>query len=214
MKLKQLLLIFIPAFCLMALILFIRIVQYEPLYSTPKNQSENTSEEKSSIPIFPEDPILGDKKAASNVLIFADFGCEHCKSDYDIIKELITQYPKKVKVIWKGLPVTKFPYNSEPAHRVAFCAQKQGKFEPLADVFFENQTSLSPENIQTFATQVGLNQTELATCVEAADTTSYIQKNKDLARLLNIQAVPAVFLNNNQIPTPQSLEEWKTVLSL
>jgi len=215
MKNKQLLIIFLPAFLLLALFLFVRIVQYEPLRpKIEKVDPEQQEKEKSNIPIFPEDPILGDKKAATSLIVFADFGCEQCKNEYIMIKQLIAEYPKKIKIIWKGLPVTKFPYESEPAHMAAYCANKQGKFEAFSDLLFENQHSLDKDTLATLSSEAGLDTNQLQTCMQSADAATHIQNTKDLAKLLNVQAVPTLFLNNNQISAPQSMDDWKALLSL
>lgn len=211
MKIKHLLLIFLPAIALLIIIFFVRVVQYEPL--NPKiSASEN--KDASAIPIFPEDPILGNKKAPTAVIVFADFGCEECKNEYAILRDLLITYPEKVKVIWKGLPVTKFPYDSELANLYGFCANKQNKFAEMADVLFVNQLSLTEDTLKNLSEEVGLNTKTLASCVQSQESKTALQKTKDLAEILKIQAVPAVFLNNNQIPAPKSIEEWKTALSL
>lgn len=212
MKLTKTLSIFIPAILFVSFFLFIRIIQYQPL-EEKIDQTQNQVKDNTIIPIFPEDPILGDKKAARTVILFSDFGCEACEHEYNLLSQIISENPQKVKVIWKGLPVKTYPFNSEESEKYGFCAAKQGKFKEWADIAFENGENLNSKNLVAMAEQIGLKSSDLTTCLEAKLTADHIQKTKDLAAVLQIQAVPVVFLDNTQIPAPKFLEDWKEALS-
>lgn len=211
MKIKQLLLVFIPAILLLGIFFFVRVVQYEPLNPKP---TAKDSQDTTAIPLFPEDPILGNKKAPGTVVVFADFGCEECKNEYALLGEVIKTYPERVKVIWKSLPVTKFPYDSEMATLYGYCANKQNKFMEMADSMFLNQLSLSEDTLKSLSEEAGLNSKDITNCAASAEAKNFIQKTKDLATILKIQAVPAIFINNIQIPAPKSIDEWKKALTL
>lgn len=214
MKIRQLLMIFIPALVLLVLFLFIRVVQYEPLNPTLEQNTDQENIDTSVIPLFPEDPIIGDKKASASIVVFADFGCDQCKNEYALFQQILAEYPSKVKMIWKGLPVTKFPYDSTLSHSYAFCAHKQGKFPAFANIVFENNFSLNEENLNDIALAADLDVSRLQTCAQSQEPAQHMEKNKQIARLLNIQSVPTMFLNNKQIPNPQTVDEWKALLSL
>ncbi len=214
MQIRHLLMIFIPAFVLIFLVLFIRIIQYEPLNPAIEAIDASSKTDTSVIPLFPEDPIVGDKKALTSLVLFADFGCDQCKNEYLLFQQMLIEYGAKVKIIWKGLPVTKFPYDSELSHVYAFCANKQKKFATFTDIVFENNFALSEENLKDIAVSSELDIDSLETCLQSSEPREYIEKNKQIARLLNIQSVPTMFLNNKQISNPQTLDEWKTLLSL
>ena len=212
MKLTKTLSIFIPAILFVSFFLFIRIIQYQPL-EEKIDQTQNQVKDNTIIPIFPEDPILGDKKAARTVILFSDFGCEACEHEYNLLSQIISENPQKVKVIWKGLPVKTYPFNSEESEKYGFCAAKQGKFKEWADIAFKNGENLNSKNLTAMADEIGLKSSDLTTCLEAKATADHIQKTKDLAAVLQIQAVPVVFLDNTQIPAPKFLEDWKEALS-
>lgn len=213
MKITKTLAIFIPAILFVAFILFIRVVQYQPLEEKIDPTVQNQLKDNTIIPIFPDDPILGDKKAAHTVILFSDFGCEACSNEYALLSQIIADAPQKVKVIWKGLPVKTYPFNSEEAEKYGFCAAKQGKFKQWADIAFENGENLNSKNLVAMAEEIGLKSSDLTTCLEAKATADHMQKIKDLAAVLQIQAVPVVFLDNTQIPAPKILEDWTAALA-
>jgi len=213
--LKQIL-IFGGAVVLVSIFLFIRIVQYEPLFpesDNTENESAGTTQQI-TIPIYPEDPIIGDKKAAKTIIAFEDFSCGACKQAGTILDELMKEYPGKIKIIWKGLPITEFPYPSQDAQLYGFCAYQQKKFNEFKDLAFTNENNLSPDILKIIAQQIELKQNKLEECLSSAEATEYIDQTKQLARILNIQAVPTFFIDNKQIQNPGSIDDWKTLLNL
>ena len=206
--------IFVPAILFLSLIFFVRIIQYQPLDQTTETPTEIAVQKTFSIPIFPEDPIVGLKNASKTIIVFGDFSCENCAHEYDLLKQIMQEYPNKVKIVWKGLPIKTVPFNSETAQKHGFCANKQHIFEAWIDAAFAHGESLDDATLTTLGSDTGLDTKQLATCLESKETADYIQKTKDLAQVLNIQSVPTLFFNNAQIASPQTIEEWKTLLSL
>jgi len=208
---KKLLLVFIPLLILAGLALFIRIVQYEPLLPDP----EDTENQKVlQVPIFAEDPITGDKKARITIISFEDFACTNCKVQSDLLNSLLEQYPQAVKIVWKILPITRYPVDSTLAAQYGFCANAQGKFESFKEYAFQNGTNLSESILQSITQQIALDQTKLAVCLASPAPQVHIDATKALANQLNIQALPTMFINNKQIQLPTNLDGWRTLLEI
>lgn len=216
MKIGHMLKIFLPALFLLGLIFFVRIIQYEPLYPevVTSPTTEDSVKKAPTIPIYPEDIIIGLKNASKTLIVFGDFGCENCKMEYELLHQIIKENPTKLKVIWKGLPVTTFPYSTELANTYAFCAAKQEKFEIFAELAFANSTSLNEQTLDALIKETDIDLSDIKTCIHSQQTTASVQKTKDIAEALGIQSVPTVFFNNVQVNTPTSIEEWKGVLAL
>ncbi|MFA6427770.1 MAG: thioredoxin domain-containing protein [Candidatus Magasanikbacteria bacterium] len=210
---KKLIFIFVPAILVAGLALFVRIIQYQPLYSKDEEQTTDTPKEF-TIPFLPQDPILGNKKSALTIVAFEDFACPACKQQETILANLQKEYPEKFKIVWKGLPVTEFPHPSETAHLYGYCAQQQKKFEEFKAYAFNNETNLSASTLDIIAGEINLDLDELKTCLENGDPKAYIEGTKSIALMLNIQAVPTFFIDNKQIKTPATEQDWKIVLGL
>ncbi len=211
---KKILLIFLPALLIAAVSLFIRVIQYEPLFPERPDENDEQQSELFIIPIYPEDPIIGDKKSPITIVAFEDFACAACKEQSYIFDQLQEQYPNKIKIIWKGLPVSTFPYPSEQAHTYAHCAHEQGEFEAFKQYAFTNSENLSDAILQNIATNIELKDSKLTACLSDIATENYIQKTQQIAQVLNVRAVPTFFINNIQIDHPTTLEGWKTYLNL
>lgn len=213
LKTKHILYIFLPALVVVGIALFVRIIQYQPLF--PKIDPEQAKNPTALIiPIFPDDIIIGQKKAPITLVAFEDLGCESCKAEDDMLALLLAKYPEKLKIVWKGLPVAVFPYPTETAQKYAYCANKQKKFNEFKDYAYANLDNLSDATLDGIVDKVEINKTKLKECVAEDTTNQYLTRIKELANSLNIQSVPTFFLNNKQIPSPQSEEGWILLLGL
>src|SRR3989338_1742832 len=151
LKTRHIFLVFLPALMVAAFVFFIRAIQYEPL--SPKASETAEEPQALQIPIFPDDPMLGDKKAPITLIAFEDAGCAACAEQHAMFQKLLETYPKKIKIIWKPLPVTLIPYPSGRAHEYAYCANQQEKFDVFVTLAFENQNDLSPVALNRLAEQ-------------------------------------------------------------
>lgn len=209
---KHLVLAFIPAIAVAAFGLFLVILEYEPLYPADGRDSRATAFQ--TIPVSPDDPILGDRRAADMLIVFADYGCEDCRALDAVLSDVLKEYPKKIAVAWKGLPVTKFPVNTARAHLYGYCANQQKKFDAFRAYAFLNADALSEATLETIAEKIGLAGKKLATCLSSGAGGDHTAKVEALAAALQVQAVPAVFWNNEQITPPASLRGWEELLNL
>lgn len=203
--------LFTPVILIVAGLLWVRIAQFE----SPKDAKTDPAKENALlIPIVADDPILGKKNARITLVAFEDIGCPACKQQSELLDTLLTSYPNEVKIIWKGLSVTQFPYPSGDAHNYAYCAHKQDRFEAFKSYAFANADNLSRPILENIATEIGLNEKKLAECLASPAPSAYQEQTEQIARLLNIQSVPTIFLNNTQIEAPPTIEGWRVLLGL
>lgn len=212
-KKQHIIFVLLPAVLLVGIIFSIRAFQYKILFSDKTKEVEKKTTLE-LIPILKEDPILGSLVAPHTLIAFEDFGCEGCKSQNILLKEIEQKHPGKVKMIWKGLPVVTFPFSSEPAHEYGYCANAQGKFTEFKELAFANSNNLSKQMLDTITKEIKLDETKLKECLSSEKPLQYINTIRQLARIVHVQHVPTFFLNNKQISTPASLAEWEFVLGL
>lgn len=210
---RQLYAIFIPAILMVGLGLFIRITQFSKLKAS-EQAGYDTAQNPVEIPILPTDPILGFAESPITIVAFEDFACDGCRIQAGFFQQLLQTYPKKIKIVWKGLPVVRIPVSSEMAHTYGYCAQAQGKFSAFADHAFASGGSLTDDILHGIAQKIGLDEKRLTDCLVSPDPGTAIATTKQIATFLNIQSVPAIFVDNIQIQPPQFIEGWKSLLKL
>lgn len=204
-------LLLLGAILLTSLFIAIRLFSHHQLIlaGTPP-----TDQELATIPILPEDPIIGDRKAPKTVVMFEDLGCDLCAEQHAFLNQLLEMYPGKLKIIWKSLSVNSLPYPTDVAHAYAFCAAEQQLFESFVSLAFENRLVLSTETLDAISEEINLDTNTLQSCLQSPRPASYAAKNEEIAQALQIQAVPAIFVDNTQITRPRSVADWEAHLSL
>lgn len=211
MTTKQLLAIFIPALLLVSLGLFIQIIRYEPLF--PKDTGAETAP-NFALPILADDIIVGNKNAPRTIIAFEDFSCPACATHDAVLTQLLQEHPGTFRIVWKGLPVARYPFPSEPAQRYGFCAYQQGKFAQFKAAAFANKDNLSPATLATIADTIGLKEEQTKKCVDSDAAQLFVERIKQLASVLGIQSVPTFFINNQQVQPSASADSWKALLKI
>lgn len=209
-KTKTTLFIFLPAIVLAAFGLLVSVIQYQP---TRINPVKNTNKKLEKALYFAEDILVGNKNAPKTIIAFEDIGCGRCQEQMELFDELLEKYPGKIKIILKTLDVTRFPVSSAEAHKYLFCAAEQNKF-PVFQKELLTGKQFDKISLSNASFGSNLDQDALTNCLDSQKTADYVEKNNQLAQSLGIEAVPTIFINDNEIQEPLTLEGWEALLSL
>ena len=193
-------------------LVFIAWNQHNNLFKQPEVTDPRT--ELTFIPLYEHDPVIGNPQAPITIVAFEDFLCDGCRAQNIMLEELSRTYPNDVKVIWKDLSIVTIPQSSELIHAYGYCLNEQRLFTPFKDTFFANYVTADQSTLDDIAEELGANARKLSSCLSEGSAYAHLDKNKTLARALNIQSVPTFFINDQQIVTPQSYREWVTTLGL
>src|ERR1700739_706142 len=93
-------------------------------------------------PIQSFDHLRGDAHAPVQVVEYGDFECPNCKQAAPAVKLLLERFGERVCYVWRHFPLTEVHHHALLAAQAAEAAAAQGKFWPMHDVLFENQTHL------------------------------------------------------------------------
>jgi protein-disulfide isomerase len=156
-----------------------------------------------------DDPYLGGKDAKITIIEFADYQCPFCSQVGPTLKDLLAKKGDKVKVVFRDFPLP-FHKNASMASEAAECAGKQGKFWAYNELLFNNQQSLSIENLKDYAHGIGLNTVTFNQCLDTREQRSEVEKDVTDAKLAGINSTPSIFINGYYVsgtPTLAYLEE-------
>jgi protein-disulfide isomerase len=108
-----------------------------------------------------DSPILGNKDAKIELVIFSDYQCPFCSRVdpmlHDVVKD--PELKDKVKVVFKQFPLS-FHKDAKPAAKAALAARDVGGdkgFWDFSALAYANQRALTPENFSVWAKEAGLN---------------------------------------------------------
>ncbi len=114
--------------------------------------------------------VFGDKNAPVSITVFSNFQCPYC-AHADKALRLAVQDDKlksRVKLVFKHFPFERHP-NARPASKAALAAGEQGKFWEMAEKIFANQDSMSEQNYQKWAKEIGLDVAKFTADLKAND---------------------------------------------
>jgi protein-disulfide isomerase len=142
------------------------------------------------------------------IVEFSDFQCGHCAHNHFLMKELHERHPDSVRILHRNFPLDVACNEAlqQSVHRFACraaeaaeCASLQGKYEPMADLLFENQRQLFEANLFRLAGKAGLDAEAFASCMESHETMPTIRADTKLGTRLEITSTPTFFIEGRRI---------------
>ena len=157
-------------------------------------------------------PVKGPAKAPVTIVEFTDFHCPFCKNVLPTLTQLVARYGDKVKLVFKDFPIDQLHPGASKAHEAARCANEQGKFWPFHDKLFANATKTSPEELKTYAGQVGMDVAAFEKCYSSEKYKAAVQKDIDEGRNVGVTGTPGFFINGRLVSGAQPLDAFARVI--
>lgn len=156
-------------------------------------------------------PALGPEQAKVTVVEFADFQCPFCQRVGPTLRQLVKEYPKDVRVVFKHLPLAMHS-KAPAAHAAAEAAHRQGKFWEMHDLIFSKPDQMSAEQYVKYAEELGLDLDRFRKDVAAPDLKARIDADAEEARKLGVSGTPSFFLNGRYLSGAQPVEAFKEIV--
>jgi protein-disulfide isomerase len=153
----------------------------------------------------------GPEGAPIVIVEFADFECPACAAARPVVEDVFEQHPGQVRLVFKHFPLGMHP-NAEKAARASVAAQKQNKFWELYGLLFENQTALSPDNVEKLAEKAGLDLARFRQDRDSEAVADSVAKDRKQGEALQLDSTPTLFINGRKFPATtdfkQDLDDW------
>ncbi len=157
-----------------------------------------------SLLLNPDDHFSGDLDASVVMIEYLDLQCPFCAALHPTIQSLKSDFPEDLLVVTRHLPLSSIHPNAIEAAQFAEAAGEQGMFDELVDVLFTRQTEWSglsdpTSTFEGYATDLGLNLSQITTAVANQATTDRINRDTDVARNdLGLTGTPSVFIQGSE----------------
>lgn len=159
-------------------------------------------------------PARGPADAPITLVEFADFECPVCGVMAPMLDKVIALEKDKVRFVYKFLPLPMHT-NGLPSAKAGVAAMNQNKFWELHHVLFENQTRLSPPELDGYAREVGMDLAKFRADTESQATKERIEADKKQADVLGVHGTPTLYINGREYDRSQDLLDWiRTELAL
>jgi RNA polymerase sigma factor (sigma-70 family) len=141
-------------------------------------------------------PSRGPAKAPVTIVLFQDLLCTYCGKVLGTIDEIWDEYPGKLRLVVKQLPVHK---QAVLAAEASLAADAQGKFWELHDAMIANQDDLSRDAIVGYAQEAGLDAGKIAKALDQHTFNKALEQEMDAAKEIGVQATPTFLINGQEV---------------
>ena len=175
---------------------------------------EPTLEEKMKSPVAVDlngAPVEGNINAPITIITFSDFQCPFCSRVVPTVKQLLKDYPGKVRYAFRQHPLP-FHNNAMSAAKASLAANAQGKFWEMHDALFAGQKDLSDDKIIAMAKKIGLNVNKFRTDWKSDKFAKQIAADLDFSNKNGASGTPAFFINGIALKGARPLESFKEVI--
>ena len=141
---------------------------------------------------------------------FSDFQCPACKRALTTLRDLLSQYPGQIRLVFRHFPLSGHTW-AAISHQAAECAGQGGRFWEYHDKLYDNQslwsTSTNPtEKFLIYARDVGLNLDSFAACLTDKSVTKKIAQDKSEGEARQVRSTPTFFVNGERVVGPVELK--------
>jgi RNA polymerase sigma factor (sigma-70 family) len=143
-----------------------------------------------------EGPSEGAADAPVTVTVFTDMQCHYCGDALGSLDQLVEDYPGKLRIVVKQMPVHK---TAELAAEAALAAEAQGKFWELHDLMLANQEDLSLDPLLALGKRAGLDVAALRDALTKHTYRQAVQSDMETARELELTGTPAFVINGQRV---------------
>jgi len=187
------------------------------LFFTRSNGKNNDVKPADVAKVTKADYVQGNPEAKVTLIEYGDFQCPYCGAVYPVLKEVLPEYKKDVRFVFRHFPITSIHPNSLVAHKAAEAAAEQNKFWEMHDKIYGNQAawSSSTEPIKIFegyAKDLKLNLDKFKKDFKDTATIDRINKVKGAGSAAGVESTPTLFINGKKMDSPRSSDELRQKL--
>ena len=141
-------------------------------------------------------PFRGAANAKVVIQEFSDFQCPFCSRVEPTIDQLLKDYPGKVKVVWRNMPLSfhaDAPLAAEAA-REAFVQKGNEGFSKMRELLFKHQSDqdgLKRTQLEAYASQIGLDLKKFGKALDDGTHKAAIEADRKAADDAGISGTPA-----------------------
>ncbi len=163
-------------------------------------------------------PVLGPANAPITVVEFSDFTCPYCAQAAANLKQLMSAYGNKVRLIFKHTPLSNGPTSILASEYVIAAGfQSEEKAWKLYDACFQGRAQLLEKGeafLKEQAKELGLDVKKLAKDAKSKKTKEILEEDLADAKKLNIEGTPYFLVNNIVVRGALPLELFKSAFDL
>ena len=156
-----------------------------------------------------KNPGIFQKNADVTIYEFFDYNCGYCKSVVKTIMETISE-DKRINVVFVEFPI--LSQESYTAAVAALASEKQNLYNKFHLSLMKIRGKVDNEKVFKTANEIGLNIEKLKIDMNSSDISKRLNKNREIAKLLNLNGTPAFIIGNVVYPGALTKENLKEII--
>ncbi|EDM74758.1 DSBA-like thioredoxin domain protein [Plesiocystis pacifica SIR-1] len=152
-----------------------------------------------------EHPWLGAALPQVTIVVFTDYQCPYCSRWEQTVRELLTRYPDRLRVVYRQFPLA-FHKQAEPAARAALAAHAQGRFPDMHARLFDNQRQLTRADLERHAADLGLDVQRFQADLDAPWLADRVQADMAFGQSRGARGTPMSFINGRPLSGAQPID--------
>lgn len=143
------------------------------------------------------DPYKGPANARITMVEFSDFQCPFCSKAVAEANNVLKQFPKDVKLVFKQFPLDTHS-EAEFGAEASLAAQAQGKFWEMHDRLYGGFPDLSRNTVMRYAKQIGLDMNRFTSELDSHKYKARVHAEEQEGEKAGVGGTPTFFLNGKK----------------
>lgn len=163
---------------------------------TKTDHKEAKKAERTHVPVG-SSPSKGPENARVTIVEFADFQCGYCSRSVSVSKQILNDFPGKVRWVFKHFPMP-FHRLAPRAGQASLAADKEGRFWEYHDMLFANRKKLSDADLLAYARRTGLDIKKFKEAMDSSLYAAEIKADTELGKKLQVRGTPTFYVNGRK----------------
>jgi hypothetical protein len=145
-------------------------------------------------PVTERDHLRGPASAAVTLVEYGDFACQYCAAAYGTVRTLLDQFAD-LRLVFRANPRSHFFPHAAEAAEATEAAGAQGKYWEMHDRLFENQATLSSDEIRRQAKAIGLDMDRFERDLKTGAFREAVHRQEISGWYSHVLSTPTFFIN-------------------
>ena len=156
-----------------------------------------------------ENPGIFQKQADITIYEFFDYNCGYCKSVVKTIMNILSE-DKKINFVFVEFPI--LSQQSYIAAKAALASKKQDLYDNFHLSLMKIKGKVDEEKVFSTAKRIGLDINKLKIDMNNPEIEQQLMKNREIAKLLNLNGTPAFIIGDITYPGALDLNNLKNII--
>ena len=154
-------------------------------------------------------PKLSSTNSDVTIYEFFDYNCGYCKSVVKTIMDILSE-DKKINFVFVEFPI--LSKQSYIAAKAALASKKQGLYNKFHLSLMKIKGRINEEKVFSTAKEIGLDIDQLKIDMNNPEIEQLLAKNREIAKLLNLNGTPAFIIGDIIYPGALNLNKLKEII--